>query len=52
MSALLLDPITFFDNDIAPLQRELKEWWDANRTWWDNPVVTTLTEEEFRARFD
>jgi hypothetical protein len=46
-----LDPITFFDDDIAPLQRELKEWWDANRKWWDNPVVTSLTEEEFRARF-
>jgi hypothetical protein len=39
-----LEPISFFGDDIAPLQRELEEWWD-------NPGVTPLTEEEFRARF-
>jgi hypothetical protein len=39
-----LEPTTFFGDDIVPLQRELEEWWD-------NPMITSLTKEEFRARF-
>jgi hypothetical protein len=46
-----MQPKTFFGDDIVPLQQELQTWWNENRKWWEDPVVTCLTDDEFHARF-